>query len=175
MSWLYGDWTAIGGVCGKTLLLTLTALAGLRLAPRRAIAELRISDFVVAVAVGAIIGRSATATGTSFVLGFAALATLLLVHAGLSRLRFLPALRRLMDHPVEILVRDGNIYRSVLRKCRLTEDDLHAALRQKGVYSLDEVRLVLYESKGGFTVVRRTDTAGELLPLPGPEHGDADR
>ncbi|WAL68199.1 DUF421 domain-containing protein [Amycolatopsis cynarae] len=163
MSWLYGNWTAVGAVCAKTLLLALTALVGLRLAPRRALAELRIFDFVVAVALGAIIGRTATATSTSFVLGFAALVTLLLVHVVLTRLRLFAAPARLMDHPVRVLVRDGVVDRHELRACGLTEDDLHGALRQKQVYTLADVRFVLYESQGGFSVVRREDHTGELL------------
>lgn len=172
MSWLYGNWTAVGAVCVKTLLLMLTALAGLRLAPRRALAELRIFDFVVAVAVGAVIGRTATATSTSFVLGFAALVTLLVVHVVLTRLRLFAVPARLMDHPVRVLVRDGVVDRHELRACGLTEDDLRAALRQKQVHTLAGIRFVLFESQGGFSVVRRDDEGGELLaPATGRSAG----
>lgn len=172
MSWLTGDWPAIAGVCGKTAMLAVTALIGLRLTPRRALAELRIVDFVVAVAIGAVIGRTATATGTSFVLGFGALATLIALHVVLSWLRLFAPASRLMDHPVQVLVMDGEIDRRRLRTCKLTEDDLRAALRQRGVYSLADIRFVLFESSGEFTVVHRSASGGELLtPVAGPRSG----
>ena len=44
--------------------------------------------------------------------------------------------------------------------CGLTEDDLHAALRQEGLTRLDEARLVLYEQAGGYTVVRNRCDGG---------------
>lgn len=154
MAELFGDWTSLGWVCAKTVLLAVVALAGLRLAPRRALAEMRIFDFVVVVAVGSIVGRTATASGTSFAVGAVALVTLLVVHVALARLRFSPPVARSMDHPVRVLVRDGRVDRAELRRCLLTEDDLRGALRQRGVWSLDGVRYVLYESQGGLTVVR---------------------
>ncbi|GLY63944.1 DUF421 domain-containing protein [Amycolatopsis taiwanensis] len=163
MSWLTGDWPALGTVCAKTAMLAVAALAGLRLGPRRAIAELRIFDFVVAVAIGAVIGRTATSVGTSFVIGLVVLATLIAVHVVLAWLRFYPTASRLMDHPVEVLVTDGEIDHRRMRRCQLTEDDLHGALRQRGFYSLAEIRFVLFESQGGFTVVPRTASGGELL------------
>ncbi|GHF32378.1 uncharacterized membrane protein YcaP (DUF421 family) [Amycolatopsis bartoniae] len=162
MAELIGSWSSLGWVCAKAALLALTALAGLRLAPRRALAEMRIFDFVVAVAVGSIVGRTATASGTSFLVGLVALVTLLAVHVVLARLRFLPRVARALDHPVRVLVRDGEVDREQLRRCLLTEDDLRGALRQRGVTSLAEVRFVLYESQGGITVVREGD-GGELL------------
>jgi uncharacterized membrane protein YcaP (DUF421 family) len=155
MTWFFSGWGAVGEACGKTALLVLTALVGLRLAPRRTLAELRIFDFVVAVAVGAIIGRTATAAGTSFMVGFGALVTLLVLHTLVGRLRFLRRLKRLLDHPVRRLVTDGRIDKATMRAAQLTRDDLDGALRQQGVDSLSEVESVLYETQGAFTVRRR--------------------
>jgi uncharacterized membrane protein YcaP (DUF421 family) len=155
VTWLFTNWGAVGETCGKMALLVLTALVGLRLAPRRTLAELRIFDFVVAVAVGAIIGRTATSSSTSFLVGFAGLITLLVLHSVFGRLRFFPRLRRLLDHPVRELVCDGKIDHAAMRACQLTEDDLSGALRQQGVESLDEVHSVIYETQGTFTVRRR--------------------
>ncbi|MDX3191725.1 DUF421 domain-containing protein [Streptomyces sp. MN03-5084-2B] len=155
MTWFFSDWGAVGEACGKTALLVLAALVGLRVAPRRTLAELRIFDFVVAVAVGAIIGRTATATGTSFMVGLGALVTLLVLHTVIGRLRFSRLLRRLLDHPVHKLVTDGRIDNAAMRAAQLTRDDLDGALRQQGVDSLSEVESVLYETQGAFTVRRR--------------------
>ena len=100
-------------------MLFLTAVALFRITERRTLAELAPFDFVTAVAVGAIVGRTATAADTSFLTGAAALVTLLIAHAVVSRLRFLPGMARLVDPPVRTLIRDGQVQRANLRRCGL--------------------------------------------------------
>ena len=51
-----------------------------------------------------------------------------------------------------------------LRRCGLTDDDLSAHLRERGVLTLADVKFVLYEAKGGITVVpAATSEPTELL------------
>jgi len=75
----------------KTLALFLTAAAAFRLTERRTLAEFARFDRVAAVAVGAIVGHTATATDASWLTGATALVVLLAAHAVVARLRFLPA------------------------------------------------------------------------------------
>ncbi|NIH80835.1 uncharacterized membrane protein YcaP (DUF421 family) [Amycolatopsis viridis] len=157
--WLIGHTGELPAVCVKTLMLSLTALAGLRLAPRRALAELRIFDLVVIIATGAIVGRSATAADTSFLMGAVALVTLLVAHIIISRVRFVPRVARLLDHPARVLVVDGAVDHRQLKTAQLTEGDLYEALRERGVHSLAGIRYVIYESKGGLTVVHDDEPA----------------
>ena len=60
----------------KALALFLTAATAFRLTLRRTIAEFTPFDWITAVAVGAIVGRTATAAGTSWLSGCAALLAL---------------------------------------------------------------------------------------------------
>jgi len=161
MGWLTGQWPELGAVVGKAALMYATALVGLRLGERRTLAQWTIIDFATAVAVGAIVGRTAIADTQSYLTGAVALLTLIAVHRVASLLRFHPLLGKLADHRVRVLVENGEIRRSQLRLCGLTDNDLYAHLRQQGVFSLTGVRYVLYESKGDLTVV-----AGGPGPVP---------
>ncbi len=161
MGWLTGQWPELGAVVGKAALMYATALVGLRLGERRTLAQWTIIDFATAVAVGAIVGRTSIADTQSYLTGAVALLTLIAVHRVASLLRFHPLLGKLADHRVRVLVEDGEIRRSQLRLCGLTDNDLYAHLRQQGVFSLTGVRYVLYESKGDLTVV-----AGGPGPVP---------
>lgn len=102
---------------------------------------------------GAIIGRTSLASNQSYVVGAAALLTLVVVHRAASMLRFNAVLGKLADHRVRVLVANGQLRRKELRRCGLTDNDLYAQLRQQGVFSLDGIRYVLYEVKGSITVV----------------------
>ena len=116
----------------KAVVLFLVVVAALRLSERRTLSEFAVYDFVVAVAVGAIIDRTVTTLEASVLVATAALVALLGAHALVARLRFLPGLARVIDKPVRVLVRDGQVQHRELRRCGLTDDDLASLLRQHG-------------------------------------------
>ncbi len=153
LSWLLGEGSQLGEVAGKAALMYVTALVGLRLGERRTLAQWTIIDFATAVAMGAIVGRTAIADGQSYLTGEVALSTLIIVHRLASLLRFRPVFGKLADHRVRVLVAHGQLRRDQLRLCGLTDNDLYAQLRQRGTFDLAQVRYVLYESKGDLTVV----------------------
>ncbi|MCZ2804755.1 hypothetical protein O2W18_06575 [Modestobacter sp. VKM Ac-2983] len=92
-------------------------------------------DFVVAVAVGAIVGRTATSATTPWLTGAVALLALAVVHTAVSRLRFLPGVHRTIDPRVHVLIRDGEVDRHKLRRAGLLDVDL-AVLESKGGISV---------------------------------------
>lgn len=163
MSWLIGQWSSAWTVALKTTLLYVTALGGLRVTTRRTLAQMSLFDFVSALAIGAVIGRTATAGETSYVQGAVALVTLIVVHRIASLLRYHPVAARLMDHRVRVLMAHGKVRTRQLWICGLTVDDLHAALRQRGVHRLEQVRYLLYERTGGVTIVLEDEQLGELV------------
>jgi uncharacterized membrane protein YcaP (DUF421 family) len=156
-SWLVASWPTLGVTAAKALLMYAVALLALRLAHRRTLAQWTAIDFAAAVAVGAIIGRTAIAENQPFAVGAAALVTILVAHwvATVGRLR--SAFAKLVDHRVRVLVDHGQLRHHQLRRCGLTDSEVLARLRQQGVGSLDQVRYVLYETKGELTIVRESD------------------
>ncbi len=111
---LIGGASGLGWVAVKAVLLFAVAVIGLRLGERRTLAQLSAFDFAVAVAVGAIIGRGATASGTSFATSAVALVTFLVAH------RVVAILRR-------------HSQAGELARAGLTAADVYALLREKGV------------------------------------------
>lgn len=164
MTWLIGQWPQLGLVVAKAALMYVAAVAGLRFAQRRTLAQWTTIDVVAAVAMGAVVGRTAVAGPQSFVIGAAALATLLVAHRVGGLLRLVPGFATLTDHRVRVLVRDGRPETHQLRRCGLTDADVAAHLREKGIFDLADVGLLLYEDKGALTVVPRA-TAADPPPL----------
>ena len=161
--WLSGQWAHVGEVALKATLMYATALLGLRLGERRTLAQWTIIDFVTATAMGAIVGRTAIADDQSYLTGAVALFTLIVVHRLASLLRFRPLLGKLSDHRIRVLVAHGELRRDQLRLCGLTDNDVYAQLRHRGVFDLSAIRYVLYESKGDLTIV--PEGAGPVCDL----------
>jgi hypothetical protein len=72
---LVGGTGSLGWVAVKAVLMFAVAVIGLRLGERRTLAQLSAFDFAVAVAIGAIIGRTVTTSSASFATGAVALVT----------------------------------------------------------------------------------------------------
>lgn len=158
--WIVGHERMLVETAVKAALIYLVALLALRLAHRRTLSQWTAIDFSAAIAIGAIMGRTAVASGQSFAVGAVALATFLLAHTAASLARYWPLFAKLVDHRVRVLVDHARIRRGQLFICGVTENDLLAELRQAGVTSLDQLRYVLYETKGQLTLVRHdTDAA----------------
>ncbi|MGH3970253.1 MAG: DUF421 domain-containing protein [Mycobacterium sp.] len=145
---LVDGWRPAAYAAVKALALFATAAAAFRLTLRRTIAEFTPFDWITGVAVGAIIGRTATAPHTSWLTGTAALLALIAAHDVVARLRFIPWVSRLTDPPVRVLIRDGQLDFPNLKRCRLTRQDLDAILREHGHQTPTHVRLAVFEAKG---------------------------
>jgi uncharacterized membrane protein YcaP (DUF421 family) len=177
---LIGGASGLGWVAVKAVLLFAVAVIGLRLGERRTLAQLSAFDFAVAVALGAIIGRGATASDTSFATSAIALVTLLVAHRVVAIGRRHSRVVRLIDHPPRVLVARGELQGKELARAGLTAADVYALLRENGVGDLGQVGYLLYETRGAVTVIGADREPGPLmrtgsaLPDTGalPELGD---
>src|SRR5260221_3271314 len=160
---LIGGASGLGWVAVKAVLLFAVAVIGLRLGERRTLAQLGAFDFAVAVAVGAIIGRGATASGTSFAPSAVALVPFLVAHRVVAMLRRHSRFVRLIDHPPLVLVIGGELQAGELARAGLTAADVYALLREKGVGDLGQVGYLLYEARGAVTLVGAGSEPGPLV------------
>jgi uncharacterized membrane protein YcaP (DUF421 family) len=160
---LIGGASGLGWVAIKAVLLFAVAVIGLRLGERRTLAQLSAFDFAVAVAIGSIIGRGATAPGTSFASSAIALVTFLVAHRVVAILRRRSRVTRLIDHPPRVLVARGELQGQELARAGLTAADVYALLREKGVGDLGQVGYLLYEPRGSVTLVGADREPGPLV------------
>ena len=159
---LVGGTGALDWVVVKAVLMFAVAVTGLRLGERRTPAQLGALDFAVAVAIGAIIGRTVTASSASFATGAVALVTLLVVHRLVGFARRHSRIARLIDHPPRVLVAGGEIRDRELARAGLTAADVSALLREQGVGDLGQVGYLPYETRGTTTLIGAGSEPGPL-------------
>ena len=115
---LVGGTGGLGWVAVKAVLMFAVAVIGLRLGERRTLAQL-----------GAIVGRTVTASSASFATGAVALVTLLVAHRLVAFARRHSRIARIIDHPPRVLVAGGKIQDRELARAGLTTADVHAPAR----------------------------------------------
>ena len=169
-AWLLGDWRTIGFVATSTVAIYLSTLVTTRVERRRTLAELSPFDFVVAVSLGSVIGRVATAPSPTYVQGLVALATLVGLHWLVSMLRLHHgAVRRLVERRPLLLVDRGLVLGDALRRAHLTTEDLVSQLREHDIHGFDEVEAMIYESKGAISILRKRGSPVAPALLSGVE------
>jgi uncharacterized membrane protein YcaP (DUF421 family) len=160
---LVGGTGGLGWVAVKAVLLFAVAVIGLRIGELCTLAQLGAFDFAVAVAIGAIIGRTVTSSSTSFATGAVALVTLLVVHRLVAFLRRHSRIAGITDHPPRVLVARGKIQDRELARAGLTTADVYALLRQQGAGDLGQVGYLLYETRGATTLIGAGGEPGPLM------------
>lgn len=133
----------------------------------RTMANMTPLDFVVAVTLGSAFGRVLTAVDVGLAQALAALVLLVLVQWALAAVRARwDVMRRFLDSPPVLLYYDGAFQDRALRKHRLTEADVHTAVRQSSQGSLDDAHAVVLDQDGSFGVIPRASMGDGSSVLP---------
>ena len=82
-----------------------------------------------------------------------------------------PWVRKLVTGEPALLLYQGTILPEALRKARVTEDELYAAVREAGEDDLKDLRAVVLETDGEFSVLTQGKVP-ELSSLKGMDSAD---
>ncbi len=128
----------------------------IRIVPKRNAGHISPNDMLILIVVGSI-GADAV-TGGSHSIGDLLLmvAIVLVLGFGLDYLEYhVPLFRRMMRHKQSLLMRQGRLLRSNMRRELVTEEEIKAVLRNQGITSFAEVETAVLEADGDISIVRR--------------------
>lgn len=149
------DWpVSILGIIGRTAVVYLVVLVGLRLAGKREIGQLTVFDLVVLLLLSNAVQNAMVGADSSLLGGLIAAVVLLLLNAGVAQLRLRSTrLRHLVEGTPTVLVLHGQIILRGMQQEGLDEEMLEAALREHGVAKVSEVEMAVLETDGSISVV----------------------
>jgi len=146
----------------RAVLLFFYGLLLLRISGPRMFGRWSALDVVISIMVGSALARAMTG-GAPLAGTMMAAAVMVLLHVGLAHWAARnPAVARLIEGKAITLVDHGRIDHQARQRCRISEADLHEALRQNGVDGeahLDNVKVVTLEPSGHLSVVKRDPCA----------------
>ena len=169
------DWRAIFVPSGNPLelvvrgtLMYFAILAAFRVLRREA-GSLAIADLLVIVLVADAAQNAMAAEYKSLTEGVVLVGTIFAWDYVLDWAAFRwPAVRRMVQAPALVLVKDGQLQRRNLRQEMITVDELHALLREHGVEDLSKVKRCCLESDGQVSVIQ---TDGDVPDGPTRRQG----
>lgn len=134
---------------GYFLLLGMVRLVGRRTASQLAPFDLVVLFIFGGIGITAIIGED-----HSMVAAFTALATIGLMHIGVSWAKaHSPAFGRLVDGTPIVIYENGEWHQDRMRGLRVLEADVMAAVRQRGLMRLEQVRYAVAERDGKVSII----------------------
>ncbi|MEH7117304.1 DUF421 domain-containing protein [Neobacillus vireti] len=120
---------------------------------QRAISQLRLLDFVIALVIGNIIAHPLSDDHLDLKGSMTTTVVLVVLYLGCIFLNLkLPWFRKLVNHAPITLIQDGEINFKGLKKARITIDALLEELREEKVMDLKKVAIAIWEADGKISV-----------------------
>ena len=156
-SWYNVGRTVTLSVIGFTALIALLRVSG-----KRTLSKLNVFDFVFVVAVGSVFAATIIDKDVTLIEGIAALATLIGIQVLLAELAARSSFaERIINGGPTMLLSHGRFIPRALKRERITEEEVRAAIRGKGVTRVEDVDAVVLENDGTLTVAWTSKEPGE--------------
>ncbi|MGN6565322.1 MAG: DUF421 domain-containing protein [Thermomicrobiales bacterium] len=144
-------------VVWHTLVIYLVLIGGLSRMGRSLMAERTLPTYLTIALLGSAVETGLYAGSGSLAAGLASATTLLIANRVLTVLLTRSvALRHLLIGTPIVLVHDGQLVWPHLRQVGMTEQEIMAAIRERGYERLDDVHFAVMEVNGAVGVIPRT-------------------
>lgn len=137
----------------RTVVLYLLLMAAMRLMGKRQLGELQPSELVVTLLLSDLAAVPMQENGLPLLNGVLPIVVLVSLELLISGAMLKsPAVARLVSGSPLPVIRDGKVNEAVMRRLRLTVDDLLESLRQQSVFDIRQVQYAIAETNGHISV-----------------------
>lgn len=142
----------------RTAILYITVVVFMRIMGKRQVGELQPGELCVTILISELASIPIDSLDRPIIAGIVPIAVLVMCEITVSCLALkLPLLRRLISGKPAIVIKQGQIDETALRKLRMSVDDLIEGLRQNGVFDLSTVSYAIMETNGKLSVLLRDE------------------
>ncbi|MGD1856858.1 MAG: DUF421 domain-containing protein [Leptolyngbyaceae cyanobacterium] len=165
---MFNSWSSLGhtlmaGTLGYIIIIFLLRISG-----KRTLAKWNSFDFVVTIAFGSILAAMLLSKDTSLAQGVLGFAILVLYQYIISWIAARSSwVQHLIKSEPALLLHQGQFKRSVLKKERVSEGEVLAAIRNQGIGNVSQVDAVVLETDGSFSVIKKLEDASALKDVRG--------
>ncbi|XXM74377.1 DUF421 domain-containing protein [Lysinibacillus sphaericus] len=154
---LFGSLYGIYRILIVGILAYFSLVAVLRLSGKRTLSKLNAYDLVVTVSIGAILAQILLNKKVPLIEGVAAIVLLIVLQfIGTWISSRSEMFSSLLKSSPALLYYSDQFHEGVLRKERVTKSEVLQVVRKSGYVSLKEVKMVILESDGSFSVIGHT-------------------
>lgn len=154
----FDSWSGIGRVLLVGVLAYVALIVLLRVSGKRTLSKMNAFDLVVTVALGSTLATILLSSDVALAEGITAFALLIGLQFVIAWLSVhSTTVSRLVKAEPSLLAYNGRILPAALRRARVVESEVWAAVRAEGIADLATVEAVVLETDGTFTVVPKIE------------------
>ena len=159
------SWQTILTIMGRTSVIYLLVLIGIRLTGKREVGQMTPFDLTLLLLLSNSVQNAMTGPDNSLIGGVVAAGVLLILNyllaevSGINR-RF----RSVIQGSPTLLIHNGELISAHCAKEHISFDEVQRALREHGVSSVKEVALAVLEVDGSISVLKYDDVPGHIKP-----------
>ena len=159
------SWQTILGIMGRTSVIYVLVLIGIRLTGKREVGQMTPFDLTLLLLLSNSVQNAMTGPDNSLIGGIVAAGVLLILNyvlaevSGMNR-RF----RSVIQGSPTLLIHNGQLITAHCAKEHVSPDEVHRALREHGVSSIGEVALAVLEVDGSISVLKYDDVPSHVKP-----------
>lgn len=140
----------------RTVLLYAFIIFAIRLMGKRQISDMQPSELVVTMVISDIASLPMQNTSQPLLSGVVPVLVLVAMEVIVSVMMMKSRrFRKLICGSPVVVIADGRLLQSEMKRLRLTVDDLTAQLRQQNIFSLDDVQYCIMETNGMLSVLEK--------------------
>lgn len=171
----FENWTKVGHVALLTVISFVTLFLFIRISGKRTLAKFNAFDFVVTVTLGSVLAYMmlAQVNLTEGVVVLFLIISMQLLFAKLSRRS--KVVEKLLNSSPKLLFYKGSYLKNSMEQELVTEEEILASIRQKGIVNVEDVLAVVIEANGDLSVIKKTDNSSLNSTLDGIEREDKEK
>jgi uncharacterized membrane protein YcaP (DUF421 family) len=171
--WFFDSWSQVLRVLVVGALAYIALVIILRITGKRTLSKMNAFDFIITVALGSTLATILLSNEVTLLQGIAALAFLTFAQFLVTWLTLRsPRFASLVKSDPAMLVYRGRFLRAAMRRERVTEEEVLAAIRNANQASVEHVEAVVLETEGTLSVILRGEgEATALEPVVRPQEG----
>lgn len=142
----------------RTVILYLTIIVAVRIMGKRQISQLQTSELVVTMLISDLAVIPMQDSGQPLFSGIIPIFVLIALEVFLSVLMLKNnRVRRLVCGKPVVIIQNGRILQENMKELRMSIEDLFEQLRQKDVFSLQDIAYAIVETNGTLSVIKRAE------------------
>lgn len=142
----------------RAIAIYVLVMALMRISGKRAVGQFTPFDLVLLILLGNAVQNGINGGDNSLTGALVMACTLIAINYAVAWMSSRhPRFERVVEGEPVVLARDGQCFPHVLRRELVSQSDFEAALRLEGVAGVEDVAIVLLETDGRISVIRRED------------------
>lgn len=142
----------------RTLITYILIVIALRLMGKRQISQMQTTELVVTLLISDIAAMPMQNTGQPFLSGIVPILVLLSCEVIFSVIMLkCPKFRKAVCGKPIIIINNGKIEQSEMRRLRMSIEDLNEQLRQQDIFSLSQIQYAIVETNGQISVLKKPE------------------